>query len=360
MTRYAIHIIALLMVGAMALTGCRERQEIDGEQTLSLSICLPMEETYTSARQPQRVMGDPGTTERFLLPEHIYFFVLKKTGESWTVWHAIHKTPEAEDWVKKSYVGLLQSTGDTIYEYTPHVNLLLEKQKFDGMVFAIASPIELTFNRALNTLESLDDVLNLRFATSGSTVQQNLQNIYSSPYNYIVNGNYYGAFSSLYQKVPHVQLMLYHIAAKVDLKWNVAEDKRIDRDVPGNGVRLTYLEARRLYNGMAYCFQPMRNTMASLPLSGGYDIPDIVTPADEGLWWEGRTYFYTIPYTVSGAPDYFPLQLLMRTNGSTGTGYQLTLNQPIDTSDVFVPWIRGNFSFTQPLTDRSETKTIDN
>jgi hypothetical protein len=102
----------------------------------------------------------------------------------------------------------------------------------------------------------------------------------------------------------------------------------------------------------------MRNTLPALPTSGGYDRPDIVTSSDEGLWWEGRSYFYTIPYTVVGNEDYFPLQLLMRTNGSSGTGYELTLNQPIDTTDVFVPWIRGTFTLTKPLEDKSETKTI--
>jgi hypothetical protein len=51
--------------------------------------------------------------------------------------------------------------------------------------------------------------------------------------------------------------------------------------------------------------------------------------------------------------------MLMRTNGSMGSGYQLTLNQPIDTAEVFVPWLRGNFNLTKPLDNTSETKTIE-
>ena len=103
----------------------------------------------------------------------------------------------------------------------------------------------------------------------------------------------------------------------------------------------------------------MKNELANLPESG-YDITDIVTERDEGLWWEGRTYFYTIPYYVAGEPNYFPLQMVMCTNGvNKAYGYQLTLKQPMDTSDVFVPWLRGNFILTQPLENKSETKTID-
>ena len=270
--------------------------------------------------------------------------------------HAEHIEPQADEWQKKRYSGQLQAMGDSIYQYTETFILPVDRRGLEGRVYAIASAVPLTFNRSINTVSDLDDVLNLTFDASSTTVQENLQHIYSSPHNYTIDEMYYGSFTNTDRR--NVNLMLYHIAAKVDIKWSVAEDKRIDPVYPSNGVRLTYMEARRLFNGNAFCFKPLRNTMTSLPSSGGYNIPDIVTAADEGLWWEGRTYFYTIPYTVKGAKDYFPLQLLMRTNGSAGTGYQLTLNQPIDTAAVFVPWIRGNFNFTKPLENKSETRTI--
>ena len=154
-------------------------------------------------------------------------------------------------------------------------------------------------------------------------------------------------------------MLLYHVAAKVDIKWNVVDSVRINKDDPDAAVRLTYMEARRLFNGYAYCFKPMRDTMANLPTSG-YAIEDIVTPDDEGLWWEGRDYFYTIPYTVTGEPDYFPLQMRMGTNGATkaNAGYELTLKQMIDTTAVFVPWLRGDFKLTKPLENKAETKEV--
>ncbi|MBQ7530565.1 MAG: hypothetical protein IJT12_02520 [Paludibacteraceae bacterium] len=362
-------ILTVMAAVVLTMTACTERQEVTDRVALPLTISLPVDDNYRPNQQAQRrrVMGDPGTTEEFLLPQHLYYFVMRQVGATWKVWQAVDAEPQAEEWLKKRYSGSLQTAGDSVYQYTKMINLLLKNEgTFVGRVYAIASAQPLTFNADKDFDElnfagmDLDDVLDLTFNTSSTTIQQNLQNIYSSPYNYNVSGDYYGAFSNKDERlrVPHVHLMLYHVASKVDIKWNVQEDKRINRETPSEGVRLTYMEARRLYNAGAYCFRPMRNTKASLP-SSGYDIPDIVTESDEGLWWEGRSYFYTIPYIVESDEDYFPLQLLMRTNGSAGSGYQLTLKQPIDTADVFVPWIRGNFNLTKPLDNTTAVKTAD-
>lgn len=353
----------------MLCTACAEREQL--EAVLPLTICLPAEECYQAQYAParHRVMGDPGTTEEFLLPKHIYYFVMRHDEGTWKVWYSKHETPQAEDWEKKHYTGLLHSTGDSIYEYTREAHLLLDKEiAFEGRVYAIASAVDLRFNdgKTFEQLDKasmdLDDVLGLTFSATPESVQKNIQHIYTSPYNYTINGDYYAAFHKLADRmgVKYVRMMLYHVASKVDIKWNVAADKRIDNETPANGVRLTYMGVRRLYNGDAYCFKPMRNTLPSLPSSGGYDLPDIVTESDEGLWWEGRTYFYTIPYTVEGAPEYFPVQMVLRTNGITsGTGYELTLKQAIDTANVFVPWMRGNFNLSKALGNTSAEKVTD-
>ena len=323
---------------------------------MPFSLYLPAGEVQAARRMPAHcTVGDPGTTEQFLFPNYIYAVILKREGATWTCWNTIERVLTDEDWIMTRYNGSLQAA-DSIYQYAGTLDLLLQNETVQGRVYIIASAIPLTFNKTFSTISTLDDVLNLTFDASSADVQNNLQHIYTSPYNHRIDGEYYGTFDCIPQRSTQVNMMLYHVAAKVDLQWNVVDSMRILSD-PAEAVRLTYMEARRLYNGNAYCFRPLRNTMSSLPTSGGYDIPNIVTPADEGLWWEGRTYFYTIPYTVEGARNYFPLQLLMRTNGSSGTGYQLTLNQPIDTAGVFVPWIRGYFNFTQPLTDKAETKT---
>lgn len=355
-----IRYILLAVICACAMASCTDDKEVS-QISLPLTVSLPTNDHYSMPQQSscRRVIGDPGTTEIFLLPQHLYFFVLLHMDSGWKVMHAVHTEPQPDEWIKRRYTGQLQTEGDSIYQYTETFSLPADRQGKEGMVFAVASAVPLTFNREMNAISSLEQVVNLTFDASSATVQENLQHIYSSPYNYMQSGAYYGSFHNTAGLPARLNLMLYHVAAKVDLQWNVADSMRI-RSNPLQAVRLTYMEARRLYNGNAYCFKPLRNTMADLPESGGYDIPDIVTEADEGLWWEGRTYFYTIPYTVTESPGYFPLQLLMCTNGTMkGYGYKLTLCQPIDTSAVFVPWLRGRFNLSKPLTDKSETKIIE-
>ena len=263
-----------------------------------------------------RVPGDPGTTEEFLLPNHVYIFVMKYDTEAgkYVVWHRIEKTLAESDWEKKHYVGLLQTTGDSIYEYTEEINLLLEATRFDGRVYVIASAEPLTFTPKpdLADITNETELLDEKFSMADSTMQHNVQHIYSTPYNYIVDDEYYGSFRSQ-QRVPNVNLMLYHVAAKVDINWTVPTDKRIKAD-PDEAVRLTYMQAVNLFDGWAYCFKPMANVVNPLPTTG-YS-RQIVSPGDVGRWWEGRDYFYTIPYTTPTHSGYFPLQMVLKTNGS--------------------------------------------
>jgi hypothetical protein len=195
-------------------------------------------------------------------------------------------------------------------------------------------------------------------------MQSNLQHIYATPYNYEVSGQYYGSFNSVEHNVPFVNLLLYHVAAKVDITWAVNDGKRPDRADTGTkatAVRLTYMKAQHLFEDYAYCFRPMENVKTT-KLGTGYE-REIVTnaPANEGLWWEGRSYFYTIPYHTKeeGRKSYFPLQMVMNTNGGDGTGYQPTIYMKVDTTSSFVPWLRADFNINAALTDGTDIKIID-
>ena len=356
------------MAVALLWTGCEGRDDIDPKQgnPFILSVYLPVEETYAPAGGgPLRVMGDPGTTERFELPRYVYIIIMKKAAgdPDWSLWQALSLTPGEGDWTKKRYGGVLPTVGDSIYEYNHEIDLLLSSEKFDGRVYAIASAVELSFNRTLNLsgLTSLSDVETLTFNSGASGIQENLQHIYSTPYNYKPNGvDYYGSFDKA-QKVPHVSLLLYHVAAKVDINWFVAENKRIDRETPANAVRLTSMKACNLFNGDAYCFKPMENKQATKlnPSAGTGDTITMVTPSDMGLWWEGRSYFYTIPYTLSSGANqsHYPLQMQMETNES-GAIYKPTVYLEVNTSSPFVPWLRATFNINNPLAAGTAEKTV--
>jgi hypothetical protein len=304
-------------------------------------------------------MGDPGTTESFEFPKYAYIILMKQTGvDSWELWRKEELVLLEENWIPmRYYYGTLRNPGDSIYKYKNTIQFFLNNETPKGRVYAICSKKKLNFNRSIGSISNLSDLLNMTFNTTPDSIQQSLQDIYSTPYNYNVDGQYYCSFNCEAGNTSSVDLIMYHVAAKVDITWKVDETVRIKPN-PADAVRLTYMDARFLFNGDAYCFKPMENEVASKPTAGR--TVHIVTPSDEGLWWEGRSYFYTIPYTVDANPGYFPLQMLMRTNGSTSDNYCPTLNLEINTSSPFVPWLRANFNISAPLISDAPTKWINN
>lgn len=347
------HIVFLLLALVM-LVSCE--REPERQIPLVVNICLPADGYYAS-QAPRRIMGDPGTHEVLEAPKYLYLFIVKQTGEGWKVWKNDEIRLSDDKWELTTYTGYRIQYGDSIYRYNRPLQYFLKDEKPKGRIFAICSNKQLTLTPAIGSVSSLEDVLNLKFSTVPDSIQKNLQNIYSTPYNYKVADAYYCSYDCSGGNSQTIDLLLYHVAAKVDITWNVVDTMRINREDPTKAVRLTYMEARYLFNDYAYCFKPMRNEKATLP-SSGYTVANIVKAEDEGLWWEGRTYFYTIPYVVTGNKDYFPLQMRMETNGS-GAYYRPTIQLGIDTSTVFVPWLRANFNITAPLEDKEETKTAE-
>lgn len=355
------------MLAAILLIGCKQEEPAQ-KMAIPISINLLAKDMPQASYAPAvRKIADPGTTEHFLFPHYLYVIIMKQNlDDSWSVWQVLQRTLSDEDWTATRYAGLLMNAGDSIYQYNDEIDLLLTngtvtgRQEFRGQVYAVASAVPLSFNRTLDDtgITSMSDLLTLTFDASSATVQQNLQHIYASPYNYEVSGTYYGEFNSVYQKVPHVRMLLYHVAAKVDVKWNVDENNRINKANPASAVRLTSMKACNLFNGNAYCFKPMENVVGSAPLATG-DTIEIIKRTDEGLWWEGRSYFYTIPYTTTavGKENYFPLQMQMETNAS-GNYYRPTLYLEIDPTATFVPWLRADFNLNQPLSAGTDTKVV--
>ena len=328
----------------LALVGCQN--EVLEPARMQLSLCLPIQENSTP--RPNRVMGDPGTTEHFELPKYAYIFVMKQVGNEWSVWKCEERVLAEEDWVRTRYYGQNDTRGDSIFQYNKKILYSLVGEKIKGQIFAICSNKKLTFSPSMQSISNLEGLLNWKFNTAPDSIQDNLQNIYSTPYNYNRNGSYYCSFDCLAGNSYTIDMLMYHVASKVDITWHVDETKRINREDPSQAVRLTRMDACNLFSDFAYCFKPMENELASKPTSGR--TVSIVTSNDEGLWWEGRAYFYTIPYTVTNAGNYFPLQMIMQTNDS-GDDCKPTLNLSIDTSSPFVPWLRANFMLSKPLAE---------
>ena len=340
------------------MSGCKP-EEPTQQLAMSISICLPAGEVYPAQAPELRAFGDPGTTEQFALPTHVYIYIVKDDK----VWDIIEKTPSSSDWTKKHYVGPYDTEKDSIYVYTPEdLNLLLESGSFNGRIYIYASAVQLTPSPVITTGSDLADLLNLKFSFDGTlqddptSIVNNLQNIYSTPYNYQPDGeHYYGSFYAT-QKVPHLNLLLYHVAAKVDLMWNVKENLRED-------VKISYIAAENLYDGPCYIFKPTANQPTNEYLdenhvyTGGYtktvlDSKKNESPAPSpGTQWNGRGYFYAIPYKnndVDGEsnPDpHYPLQLTLCKDSDRpdGGSYYSTIVKT-DIPEIWTSWIRGQIS----------------
>lgn len=350
------NIVLLLAALSLLFTGCNDERNVPEQAArLQLNLCIPVEGGSSAMR---RVMGDPGKTETFQMPHYLYLIVMKEVNGVWSVWRREERTLNDEDWIPTHYWGLRMNNNDSIFKYREPINYILNNETPQGRVYAVCSKRKLTFNQTIGSISSMGDLLNWTFNTAPDSIQKSLQDIYVTPYNYTVDDDrYYCAFDCSAGNTSTVDLILYHVAAKVDLKWFVNKNVRYNKETPSSGVRLTYMEVRRLFSDYAYCFKPMRNELdASIGDGQGYDIPDIVTPDIESLWWEGRTYFYTIPYTVKGDPNHFPVQMQLCTNGTDKAyAYRPTLNMEIDTSAVFVPWLRANMNINAALQDKAAT-----
>ena len=96
----------------------------------------------------------------------------------------------------------------------------------------------MTFDVVSSPATSLLPARQRRAAADQQRDRAAIQHIYSSPCNYQTGSTYYGTVD-VTSESNRLSLMLYHVAAKVDLMWNV--DKTVQAD-----NRLTYIQARRL------------------------------------------------------------------------------------------------------------------
>lgn len=215
------------------------------------------EETPTRAT---RAPGDPGTYEQFHLPQYIYLFLCNEStnGTKSVIYQKI-EIPNNE--LTSSWEKTVSGT-DSIYTYKGNVSINLPLNRSKGKIYAAASykPLHttnasssmpedgesnhLSFNcdrpsqfgdpnyprEYINASKTYTDdtygtedaVKNIIF--SNITLRNNMQDVYSTPYNKMENGVYYGTITDYASNVPNINIVLYHVATKVDVQWSIDED----------------------------------------------------------------------------------------------------------------------------------------
>lgn len=277
-----------------------------------------------------RAEGDPGTYEKFKLPTYSYIYVITEDDNGND--HVTLSTTQLKGtWKKERYQGALATANDSVYRYEGYINVYLpDQRKPTGAVYAALSSVELPGlpkgnESTLNTYKE-SDVKAFQF-TMSDAIQAEIQNIYSTPYNYNINSTYYGTLYNMNTVNPSINIVLYHIASKLDVQWNVATDKQ-------SSVRLTNLTLITPQPTQCYIFKPLENTATSTQTH----VESI--GIDAGSQWYGRAYRYVIPVAGSDGKYTFTMTL---SNGTSTKSNTFTAGA-IDKTQPFTPWMLGTIN----------------
>ena len=379
---HIIYIIGVIL-SVMLFAGCEEPVETKSVE-IPIQFVLPVGEkfinwsdetnetndvrrisgvSHESESAQNRALGDPGTTEELDRPTHAYVFIVYHLSDASTVLSCIIDTAlVAGNWQPRRALN-----GDSVLVYSDKIIMEIpvkEDKNKTADVYIAVSNTSLTLKNGGNTIvrspkanwpTTESEVQNITFEVNDA-IQLELQHIYSSPCNYKPDGStYYGRISTFSTNVPSLQLMLYHVASKVDLMWNVPTDKQA-------ALRVVKVKAKNLFKGDAYLFKPTAKAHATFTSETGYTPSDLAGNVP-GTWWAGRSYFYTMAYQASDDENKFVMQMdfdikNQEADGTPTYTYGLKVCKADIVSEVFAPWIRGQITISDKLTE-DKSKTID-
>ena len=333
----------IVLFTALLLTACAsydEEQTVRRER-MPVILSIPAAGSGEQTRAP----GDPGNYERFELPKYLWLYMVEENGTAAKVVESKSMELDA-NWTKEK-LGT-----DSIYTYSGELTMdLLSGRTGTARIYALLSSVQLTDMTVITDNTSTEEnLLDLKFSlpttlpTGYNHLGDVIRNIYSSPYNLMRNGNYYGTVQDYTTESPYVEnFILYHVGAKLDVIWNVDETKQ-------GSVCLNKLKVTNLQKTNCMAFKPLENN--EVPGSGStYDESFTI---DIGAQWYGRHSFYIIPYNNND--NNYPANLsLYKTGNDTETADKTVTIQaeyktgtPAD--DIYTPWIVAPLRITTDLT----------
>lgn len=102
---------------------------------------------------------------------------------------------------EERYQGALATANDSVYRYEGYIDVYLPDYRQPvGAVYAALSAVELPGltkgnESTVNALKTAD-IVDQQF-TMSDDIQKEIQNIYSTPYNYKINSTYYGTLNNM-------------------------------------------------------------------------------------------------------------------------------------------------------------------
>lgn len=328
--------MAFLVLGIGTLTACSSTDpSVEDGHVVRMPIVLAIPAnnaeltTGSTGAKATRAEGDPGTYEKFELPTHLYIYLLNTSIDEK---ETNVLTPEGMDdkngytlktdkWTKT----ITTDNKDSIYTYTDQIRIIIPEDRKTGVVYAAMSTVPITVTYTGTTVD--EATFTLGTEASGKESEA-LKNLYSSPSNLKKDNHYYGIVNDYNSNSPYINMVLYHVASKLDVQWNV--DASVQDKVKLSKITLTGL------SGGGKLFKPLENTASSSTYSETFTL-------DEGSQWYGRKATYVIP--VKTGDNYeFPMTITNSVSKSNKT--TTATATPSSDKTVFVPWIYGTVKVT--------------
>lgn len=388
----------MMIMAAAVVTSCSDDDSLAsrGLETVEMpiSISIPAEgfvnptdvgignEEPASTLSVTRAMGDPGEAETFVLPKYLYIYLVSTSSSNST--QVIFKKQEVkpEDWKLSTSGGNTNnhfSAKDGLYVYQGHLSINLPLNRKEGRVYVVASNLDLDdsgtdkkYNLVtdVSSWSSYTDVEDKVTFINQSSLRSNMQNLYSSPYNLKNDGNYYGTIKDYPSNVPHIDMVLYHVATKIDLQWTIDEQfqgtkewKQVEKESNGsndtmrstadntsedyNKVFFSFIEARLLPKEKLPIFKPMNVTSSSGTFDAAFlgeekdtgnsqsytdangtpktrkEYYQVLPETEKSGMYYGRKVIYVMPKLVtSSSEDYYDITLKILVNNYTTSKYE--------------------------------------
>lgn len=375
-----------LLILILALTACAH-DEWNDVPTRIVPIRLSV---MTNEGKSQRTPGDPGLKDEFALPSHAYIYVLTNNmpnenpaGNTTLVYAGGssgrgHITLDPKKWVPDAVY-------PEIYRYSDDININMPLDAKSGRVLAAVASQEIHGLSDLPATPTVDDVSRMTYSVPDATadVQDDfMKNLYSTPYNLVyeydattkqlvgspldptlenrVDRLYYGTIHDAGEMVSYVDVILYHVAARLDVKWEVAEDLRDNNAV-------TYFEVQNLPQSPCYLFRPTENVDDRVnPERTSYTTVQNRTLVntskadgnlDPSTYWQGRRVIYVPQHyrRKADGQNYYPFDVRLGRNGdkidTPAAGKTQTFEQPFTALDpVFTSWNAVNVRINTAIT----------
>lgn len=233
---------------------------------VTLKVNRMWQHGYTS-----RATGDPGYDKEYNLPSNVYLFFCA----GGVIKQITSYNPAKADWIPnadETVFTLKTDVGKTTTLFAGQG--LTETQKSSLRVYAIAADEEIAHGLAVNGSE--DAVKNLVYTYNG---QDKMRDLYSTPW--VDNATFIGNLNE-----PVKDIILYHVAAKVDLKWN--SPTILTGNVSVNNFQKNNISI----------FQPTTNG-STTEFTGTLTATES-TPITTNTQWNGRQVYY-LPQPSDGA-----------------------------------------------------------